>query len=141
MSLKGPIISIEDDADDQYLLKCVLEEMNISNKVYFFNNGLEALNYLEVTKEQPFIILCDINMPVMNGIELRRHIENDEYLKKKSIPFVFLSTSGSAQLVEAAYEYTIQGYVKKASGFDTFKNQIELIIDYWEACLHPNNFV
>jgi len=140
MSLKGPIISIEDDADDQYLLQSVLEEMQISNKLYFFNNGLDALNYLQETKEQPFLILCDINMPVMNGLELRQTIDNNEYLKKKAIPFVFLSTSGSANLVEVAYESTIQGYYKKASGFDAFKNQIALIIEYWKACLHPNNF-
>lgn len=140
MSLRGPIVSIEDDADDQYLLKSVLEEMKIPNAVHFFDNGLEALKYLEVTKEQPFLILCDINMPVMNGLELRQYIDGNDYLKKKSIPFVFLSTSGNARLVEVAYESTIQGYYKKASGFDAFKKQIELIIEYWKACLHPNNF-
>ena len=141
MSLKGPIISIEDDPDDQYLLKSVLEEIKVPNDVLFFNNGLEALKYLEVTKEQPFLILCDINMPVMNGLELRQYIDGNAYLKKKSIPFVFLSTSGNSKLVEVAYESTIQGYYKKASGFDSFKNQIELIIEYWKACLHPNNFI
>ncbi len=140
MSLKGPIISIEDDADDQYLLKSVLDEIKIPNSVHFFNNGLEALQYLQVTTEQPFLILCDINMPIMNGLELRQKIDDDEYLKKKSIPFVFLSTSGSPKLVEEAYASTIQGYYQKASGFDAFRKQIELIIAYWKSCLHPNNF-
>jgi CheY-like chemotaxis protein len=140
MSLKGPIISIEDDADDQFLLKSVLEEMNVPNQIRFFENGLEALKYLEETKEQPFLILCDINMPVMNGLELRQYIDGNEYLRKKAIPFVFLSTSGNAALVETAYESTIQGFYKKESGFREFRKQIELIIEYWKACLHPNHF-
>jgi len=139
MSVKGPIISIEDDTDDQYLLKSVIEEMKIPNEVRFFENGLEALRYLEVTKEQPFLILCDINMPVMNGLELRQYIDDNEYLKKKAIPFVFLSTSGNAKLVQVAYESTIQGFYKKESSFDEFRKQIELIVAYWKACLHPNN--
>jgi CheY-like chemotaxis protein len=133
MSIKGPIISIEDDADDQYLLKSVLEEMKLPNPISFFENGLESL-----TKEQPFLILCDINMPVMNGMELRKVIDNNEYLKRKAIPFIFLSTSGSLPLIEEAYKSTIQGYYKKGSSFQAFKKQIKLIVEYWEACLHPN---
>ncbi|MCF0055835.1 response regulator [Dyadobacter sp. CY356] len=138
MSKYGPIISIEDDHDDQYLLKSVLEEMNIANPVYFFENGLEAFNFLEVTTEQPFLILCDINMPVMNGLELRQRIDENPYLKKKAIPFIFLSTSGSLPLIDEAYKSTIQGFYKKGSSFQDFKKQIELIVAYWEACLHPN---
>jgi len=138
MSVKGPIISIEDDADDQYLLKSVLDEMELPNPIHFFENGLEALKYLEATKEQPFLILCDINMPVMNGMELRKVIDNNEYLKRKAIPFIFLSTSGSLPLIEEAYQSTIQGFYKKGNNFHAFKKQIELIVEYWEACLHPN---
>jgi CheY-like chemotaxis protein len=138
MSVKGPIISIEDDADDQYLLKSVLEEMNLPNPLHFFENGLDALKYLEATREQPFLILCDINMPVMNGMELRKVIDNNEYLRRKAIPFIFLSTSGSPPLVEEAYRFTIQGFYKKQNNFQDFKAQIELIVGYWESCLHPN---
>lgn len=138
MSKKGPIISIEDDPDDQFLLKSVLEEMNLSNPVYFFENGLEALKFLEETTEQPFLILCDINMPVMNGMELRKRIDENAYLKKKAIPFIFLSTSGSLPLIEEAYKSTIQGFYKKGNSFQDFKKQIELIVAYWNACLHPN---
>lgn len=138
MSKKGPIISIEDDPDDQFLLKSVLEEMKLTNPVHFFENGLEALKFLEITTEQPFLILCDINMPVMNGMELRKRIDENSYLKKKAIPFIFLSTSGSLPLIEEAYKSTIQGFYKKGNSFQDFKKQIELIVTYWEACLHPN---
>jgi len=138
MSLKGPIICIEDDLDDQFLLKTAVSELEIPNRILFFENGLEALLYLETTHEQPFLILCDINMPVMNGLELRERIDGNAYLKKKAIPFVFLSTADNPQIVNAAYNSTIQGFYKKLSSFTSFKGQIKIIVDYWQHCLHPN---
>ncbi|WP_221391781.1 response regulator [Dyadobacter sp. NIV53] len=138
MSLKGPIIAIEDDADDQFLLITAVAELKIPNRIVFFENGLEALGYLESTQEQPFLILCDINMPVMNGLELREQIDQNEYLKKKSIPFVFLSTADNPNIIEAAYHSKIQGFYKKLSNFKDYKKQIRIIVDYWEHCLHPN---
>ena len=138
MSLKGPIIAIEDDVDDQFLLKTAITELQIVNNIVFFENGLEALVYLESTQEQPFLILCDINMPIMNGLELREHIDKNEYLRKKSIPFVFLSTADNPHIVEAAYNSKIQGFYKKLSNFVDYKKQIRIIVDYWENCLHPN---
>ncbi|TDE10254.1 response regulator [Dyadobacter psychrotolerans] len=138
MSLKGPIIAIEDDTDDQFLLKTAISELGIPNRLVFFENGLEALLYLETTQEQPFLILCDINMPVMNGLELRERIDANAYLKKKAIPFVFLSTADNPQIVDAAYNSTIQGFYKKLSNFASYKGQVKIIIDYWQHCLHPN---
>jgi CheY-like chemotaxis protein len=138
MSIKGPIISIEDDADDQFLIKSVVDELNIPNKVLFFGNGLEALLYLETTQEQPFLIICDINMPVMNGLELRERIDQNEYLRKKAIPFVFLSTADNPQVIDAAYESTIQGFFKKENSFDELRNRFKIIFEYWKCCLHPN---
>ena len=138
MSVKGPIILIDDDEDDQFLIKNVMEELGITNQLIVFENGLEALKYLEVTTDQPFLIFCDVNMPVMNGLELRIRIDQNEYLKKKSIPFVFVSTSGGSEIVRIAYDATIQGFFKKESSFSEYKRQIKLILDYWACCLHPN---
>lgn len=138
MILNGPIIAIEDDADDQFLLKTAISELNITNTIVFFENGLQALRYLETTQDQPFLILCDINMPVMNGLELRENIDRNDYLKKKSIPFVFLSTADNPQIVDAAYDSKIQGFYKKLSNFNEYQKQIRIIIDYWKYCLHPN---
>lgn len=141
MSLRGPIVSIEDDADDQFLIKSVIEELNIPNEIIFFNNGLEALLYLETVNEQPFFIICDINMPVMNGLELRERIDENEYLRKKSIPFVFLSTADNPLVIETAYESTIQGFFKKENSFADLKERIRVIYDYWAYCLHPNHYL
>ena len=138
MSVKGPIILIDDDEDDQFLIKNVLEELQVPNELIIFENGLEALHYLQETSDQPFLIFCDVNMPVMNGLELRNRIDQNEYLKRKAIPFVFVSTSGASEIVKIAYEATIQGFFKKESSFIEYKRQIKLILDYWQCCLHPN---
>ena len=138
MSNKGPIIAVEDDADDQFLIQSVIEELGLPNKIIFFGNGLEALMYLETVQEQPFLIICDINMPVMNGLELRGRIEQNSYLKRKAIPFIFVSTADNPLVIDSAYESTIQGFFKKENNFSDFKKQIQIICDYWQFCLHPN---
>ena len=63
----GPIIIIEDDADDQDLLTEIFETLNYQNKVLFFSDGQEALNYIIDCKEPPFLTLSDINLPKLNG--------------------------------------------------------------------------
>ncbi|MBC3787641.1 response regulator [Spirosoma utsteinense] len=138
MSLKGPIISIEDDEDDQYLIEQTIKELDIPNEIRFFLNGKEALTYLETTEEKPFLILCDVNMPVMNGLELRHHINDSVYLRQKSIPFIYLTTAANPQLIQAAYDATVQGFYKKASNYVGMREQIRLIVEYWQSCLHPN---
>ena len=140
MSVKGPIIYIDDDADDQFLIQRMIEDLKLPNKLRLFDDGLQAHEYLLTTQESPLLILCDMNMPLMNGLELRGRIDSNPYLKRKAIPFIFTSTSGDKAHVEQAYQGTIQGYVKKHNNFEIGKQQLHLIIQYWKCCLHPNNF-
>lgn len=121
------------------MIQLALNKLKVPNPQRFFPNGQEALNYLLTTGDQPFLILCDINMPLMNGIELRKQMNEDEYLKKKSIPFVFLTTAANSEIVQTAYDETVQGFYKKATTYEGVKEQIGLIISYWKSCLHPNN--
>ncbi len=138
--LLGPIISIDDDSDDQFLIKSMINELLPAHQILFFQNGLQAHEYLLVTQDKPFLILCDINMPVMTGLELRNIIDADPYLKKKAIPFIFLTTSDYRSFIIEAYEGTIQGYFKKEGNYEEAKKSLELIIKYWQCCRHPNNF-
>jgi len=139
MPYTRPIISVEDDEDDQYLIKRILEELGVPNKLIFFQNGQKALDYLTSTLEKPLLIFCDINMPVMNGLELLEVIENSPYLKKKAIPFIILSTSADKNTIEYAYQLSVQGYFVKESNFDVYRNRIGRAVHYWMDCLHPNN--
>ena len=139
MSLKGPIISVEDDEDDQYLIGQAMKALSVPNKLRFFTNGQQALDYLIHTDEKPFLTLCDINMPIMNGLEFRRHIQASDFLRSKAIPFIYFTTGASPELVIAAYKATVQGFYQKAPHYDAFQEQIRVIVEYWTKCLHPNN--
>ena len=139
MSLKGPIVSVEDDEDDQYLIEQSIRRLSIPNEVRFFANGQEALHYLEQTDEKPLLILSDVNMPIMDGLEFRHHINRSDFLRKKSIPFVFLTTASNPTLIQAAYDAAVQGFYKKANNYAGMHQQIRLIIEYWQSCLHPNS--
>ena len=76
----GPIIVIEDDIDDQELLRDVFQKINYPNIVRYFNDGESALEYLNRTDVIPFLILSDINMPVLDGFALRDKVKIDAKL-------------------------------------------------------------
>ena len=134
-----PIIVIEDDIDDQEVITLVLKSLNIPNKAVFFNNGKEALDFLKNEDVHPFVILSDVNMPVMNGFELRKKISEDEHLRKKSIPFVFYTTAAGADAVSTAYDLTVQGFFIKPNDIESLTQMLKAILEYWKYCIHPNS--
>ena len=136
---QGPIVLVEDDSDDQELIADALKAAGVQNPLRLFRNGKEAKDYLLTTQEKPLIIICDINMPVKDGFQLREEIQADDYLRMKSIPFIFLSTDASPSAVRKAYELTVQGFFKKPSNFTDFQHMLRLMIDYWCMCKHVNN--
>lgn len=135
-----PIVLIEDDTDDKEILEMVLKDLNITKTLIWFANGSDAFEYLKTTTEQPFLILSDVNLPGMSGIEFKKKVDDHPELRKKCIPFVLYSTSVDKQTVEDAYtKMTVQGFFKKNSGYDEIKNTIRIINEYWTYCRHPNS--
>jgi CheY-like chemotaxis protein len=132
----GPIIILEDDLDDQEILRDILAELNLPYRIDFYTQARDVLVYLNDTSENPFIILSDVNLPSMNGLELREAINEDEYLRQKSIPFIFISTSADQFAIKQAYNLTVQGYFVKQHSIPEIKKMVKLIIDYWENCKH-----
>ena len=113
MNKRGPIVIIEDDTDDQEVLSDIFKELNYNNKLIFFADSVQALEYLIETDVEPFLVLSDINMPKLNGMELREKIHNNEDLRLKSIPYLFFSTSAEQRHVIDAYSRSIQGFFCK----------------------------
>ncbi|MEO6549127.1 MAG: response regulator [Ferruginibacter sp.] len=141
MSSKGPIVLIEDDKDDALTMQEVLKDLKIENEFVYFPNTILALKYLNETEQQPFLIICDVNMPFQNGLDFKRDIDDHPELKKKCIPFIFYSTSANAVDVSKAFlQMSIQGFFKKATSFDQILSDITAIIDYWKKSKHPNCF-
>src|SRR5687767_10182098 len=136
---QGPIILIEDDPDDKDVFQDIIKELKIRNPILWFQNCDEAFSYLKKTSDQPFIIFCDVNLPGLSGVVCKRQIDEDKELRKKSIPFVFHSTTVNQKTVNEAYtKMTVQGFFQKKSSYNEIKDTIKLIIAYWEECKHPN---
>jgi CheY-like chemotaxis protein len=136
----GPILILEDDFEDQELLQEVLREIGIKEKMIFFEDGVKALEYLMTTTEQPFLIISDINLPGMSGLQFQQKINESEYLRKKSIPLVFLTTVENKAVIEQVYGLTVQGFFTKPSTFAEYKETLLSITDYWRICRHPNTY-
>jgi CheY-like chemotaxis protein len=136
---KGPIIIVDDDSDDQEIYAEAIRAIGILNELRFFTGGEAALEYLLTTKEQPFIILSDINMPAMDGLQFKDRIQRNDFLRSKGIPFVFISTNASAWAVRKAHELSVQGYFQKPSSINEIKSMLKLLFGYWEVCKHINN--
>ncbi|WP_245892155.1 response regulator [Flavobacterium pallidum] len=138
MNKGGPIIIIEDDIDDQEMLSEVFSDLSFKNEIIFFADGEKALEYLTDTSIEPFIIFSDINMPKLNGMELREKIHQNEDLRIKSIPYLFFSTSAEQQSVVDAYSKSVQGFFVKPTNYQEIKDTIKTIVDYWNKCVSPN---
>ncbi|RYY61900.1 MAG: response regulator, partial [Chitinophagaceae bacterium] len=115
------------------------QELNFKNEVRFFSSGRDALYYLMDTREQPLLIISDINMPGMDGLELRRKINESHYLHRKSIPFIFLTTSSMPEHVIRGYDLMVQGYFVKPDRMDELVLLMRSLLEYWARCLSPNS--
>jgi CheY-like chemotaxis protein len=139
MKISGPIIIVDDDYDDHEIYAEVCRTLDVSRHLLFFDNGMDLIKYLKSTDAAPFVILCDINMPVLDGMSLRKAIEADESLKNKSIPFIFFSTAATDQQVAEAYSLTVQGFFVKGRNFQETQRKFRHILEYWSDCQHPNS--
>ena len=138
MNKEGPVIIIEDDEDDLDLISDVFRELNYTNEIKFFTNGIDAFNFLEKTNERPFLILSDINLPKITGLELREKIHNNEDLRLKCIPYIFFTTAVDQKNVINAYSKSVQGFFTKPSTIDDLIRVIRNIMEYWKDCHSPN---
>jgi CheY-like chemotaxis protein len=140
MSKSGPFVIIDDNKKEQLLFQMALQSLKINNPVHFFDDGKDALEYLEATKENPFLIICDINMPQMDGLDLRQRIAANPYLKKKATPFVFMTSAPTSAGVKEAYELSVQGFFKKSDSAAGLERVLALLIEYWSECIEPNAY-
>lgn len=139
MSKHGPIVLIDDDPDECEVIEEAFRSESILNEIKCFHDGQTALDYLSSTDDQPFLILTDINMPKLGGIELRKIIQDNPGLKDKSIPFIFLTTTASRPAIRKAYEMSVQGFFEKPSRLLEIQKTLRVICDYWAMCKHPKS--
>ena len=137
----GPIVIIEDDDDDQVLLKEVFQKLKYPNELLFFYSGLDALDFLNKGETIPFIILSDINLPILSGFDLRAKLKTDAELEIRCIPYLFFSTALSQKAVIEAYSLSVQGFFVKQTTMSGLEKTITAIMEYWKLCAAPSNFL
>ena len=125
-----PILLVEDDQVDAMTVKRALKDLNVTNRLDISNNGEEALDFLRNDRNQkPGIILLDLNMPRMNGIEFLKIAKKDELLKR--IPVVVLTTSKEEQDRIESFELGVAGYMIKPVDYLQFVEVMRAIDMYW----------
>ncbi|MFH2041395.1 MAG: response regulator [Acidobacteriota bacterium] len=136
MSSNKPILLVEDDIVDQMTVKRALKEIHVSNRLIIANNGEEALFYLQNdTYEKPTLVLLDINMPKMNGIEFLKVVKEDDILKK--IPVIVLSSSKEDSDRIDSFDLGVAGYMVKPVDYKKFVDVIRTIHIYWKLSEMP----
>ena len=136
--MTSPIIIIDDDEDDLYLVKEAFISLKVENEIITFSDGFKFLEYIKKTDKKSFFILCDINMGSINGLELKKIILDDERLRLKCIPFLFWSTSKASPDIIKAYSYNAQGYFIKPVGVEKLNDMLLSIVHYWNYSQHPD---
>lgn len=129
MSKALNILLIEDDAIEIMKFNRVLSTLNLKHKIVEANNGEEALTILKVKEVIPDIIILDLNMPKINGIEFLKILKADDYLKY--IPAVILTTSNNRKDILECYKIGIAGYLLKPLKYEDYIDRIKHLVEYW----------
>lgn len=134
--MNKPLLLVEDDQVDVMTIKRALREIHVVNPISHVENGEDGIAYLrDATKERPCLILLDLNMPVMNGIEFLQVIKQDDNLKR--IPVIVLTTSEEQQDKVNSFNLGVAGYMAKPVDYRQFVEVMRSIDMYWTISEMP----
>ncbi|MBA7679905.1 Response regulator rcp1 [subsurface metagenome] len=137
MRSSKPILLVEDDRVDTMTVRRALKDLKVTNQLICTTNGEEALEYLrDESKKKPCVILLDLNMPKMNGIEFLKIAKRKEELKR--IPVIVLTTSREEQDVVESFNLSVAGYIVKPTDYKKFVGAIRVVELYWTLSELPN---
>lgn len=131
MDKKLNILFIDDDIIEVMKFKRVVLKLNLNHNLIIANNGKEALLVLKNKDLIPDMILLDLNMPEINGIEFLKKVKKDDSLKR--IPLVVLTTSNDTNDISECYEIGVSGYILKPLKYQDYLTIIERTLNYWSA--------
>ena len=131
MVKKLKILLIEDDMIEIMKLNRTISRLKLDHTIVEANNGEEALEVLEQKDNLPDIILLDLNMPKINGIEFLKILKKDDILKY--IPTIILSTSNNQKDLLECYKTGVAGYVIKPLKYEDYVSKIEKLLAYWSV--------
>jgi two-component system, response regulator len=132
------ILLVEDNRDDEELILLALAENHIASDIKVARDGAEALDYLFATGQYagqktdlPHLILLDVKLPKVSGIEVLQRVKQDRRMSK--IPVVMLTSSREDPDVKRSYEFGANSYIVKPVDYNQFKEAIKLLGVYWQT--------
>jgi len=135
------ILLVEDNPDDVQLTKRALQKNNISNQLEVVHDGVEAMNHLlnaasgDNSSPLPTVILLDLKLPKMDGLEVLKRIRADERLKR--LPVVILTSSKEEQDILKSYDLGANSYIRKPVDFEQFNEAVRQLGLYWLLLNEP----
>src|SRR5258707_4383507 len=114
----GSIVLIDDNKAEVRLFEEALKRVKHKRALVKFYDGLSAFDFIQQNAKSIFLIISDLNMPLMNGMELLEKINANAELKMECVPFIFLTNSATPRDVEHAYSLSAQGYFQKPLDID-----------------------
>lgn len=134
MNRNATILLIEDNPDDEALALRAISKNAIGNPIVVARDGVEAIDYLfggntKAVHDLPAIVLLDLKLPRIDGLEVLRRIRADE--RTALIPVVILTTSSEPRDVEQAYQLGANSYIRKPVDYQAFVQTVATLIDYW----------
>ena len=142
MNNLGRILLVEDDPKDVELTLTALDEYNLANEVIVTSDGQEALDYLfyrgnfmKRSGENPAVLLLDLKLPKVDGLEVLQQVKSDD--KLKMIPVVVLTSSHEEKDMIASYKLGVNAYVVKPVDFHEFVNAIKELGVFWAVINEP----
>ena len=128
-----PILLVEDNPDDEALTLRAFRKNNITNDIVVVRDGVEAVDYLTRaqtdTRLMPQVVLLDLKLPRMDGMEVLRHIRASEHTR--TLPVVVLTSSREEQDLVESYRLGCNSYVRKPVNFDQFMEAARQLGMYW----------
>ena len=137
------ILLVEDNANDEYLTLRALKKYNVANDVVVAHDGVEALDYLFATgahagrdtRELPLVVLLDLKLPKVDGLEVLRRVRGDE--RTRLLPVVILTSSNEERDVINGYKLGTNSYVQKPVDFTAFMDAVGQLGLYWLMLNQP----
>jgi len=135
------ILLVEDDEVDRISIKRSLKTMRISNPIIEARDGQEALDIMrgkggKQKLRRPYLVILDLNMPRMNGIEFLEHLRNDSELRD-TVVFV-LTTSADQNDKATAFQMNVAGYIVKSEAGPSFMQALDMMEHYWKIVEFPS---
>lgn len=134
----APIFIIDDDLEELEIVQEIWQELGFENSLEVFSNIDDMLFRLVQEDTTPFLIISEVHLPGMSGLDLCEKLAKDPVIKNKNIPFLLWSIASSKETIKRANDCGGHGFFLKGRDWNAIKDSLQMIVNYWNASQRPN---